>query len=355
MRRGGWFSAKGACTSMTETRMSGTRVARASKDVEELARGFDEAPEVLSQNVPLIPADTIASRALVTVVAIMAFLASLAAGAGLLISDEAAGWRESVSRELTIQIKPRSGRDIEADVAAAAAVARASSGVASARVYDKAESEALLRPWLGQGLDFGDLPIPRLIVIERKPAATIDLGALTAELTRRAPTALLDDHAVWMERLATMADVMVAIVGIIFGLVLAAMILAVSFATRAAMAGAAEIVSVLHFVGAEDSFIAGQFQRHFLRLGLRGGCFGGGAAMVVFAVSSWLLSRRVATPDGDQIQALFGAFALGATGYLAIATLAVGIAALTAIISRLIVLRQLRVAQGFHVGLRPQI
>ena len=47
------------------------------------------------------------------------------------------------------------------------------------------------------------------------------------------------------------------------------------------MAGNKDVVEVLHFVGAHDSFIANEFQRHFLWLGLKGGLIGGGAASFV--------------------------------------------------------------------------
>ena len=79
--------------------------------------------EPLKRNMPLIPSDTIAGRALVTVIAIMTFLASIAAGAGMLVNDASRDWMDIVAREMTIQVKPRAGRDIEADVAAAAEVA----------------------------------------------------------------------------------------------------------------------------------------------------------------------------------------------------------------------------------------
>jgi ATP-binding cassette subfamily F protein uup len=53
-------------------------------------------------------------------------------------------------------------------------------------------------------------------------------------------------------------------------LVLAAAALAVAFATRGAMAGSRDSVEVLHLVGADDDFIAREFQSRFVRLGLRG-------------------------------------------------------------------------------------
>jgi len=302
----------------------------------------DDFAEPLKRNLPLIPGDTIAGRALVTVIAIMTFLAAISAGAGVLVNDAARGWTDTVSREMTIQVMPRPGADIEADLAAAADAARGAPGIALVRVYTKLDSERLLEPWLGTGLDLGELPIPRLIVIERDPAATVDVAKLKSQLAARAPSATLDDHGQWMDRLAAMARSMVFIVAGVFLLVLTAMALAVAFATRGAMAGNSEIVDVLHFVGARDSFIASQFQRHFLRLGLRGGALGGGAAVLAFGASSLLLSWRTKTPSGDQIEALFGAFSLGPLGYCLIGLIALGIAGLTGWVSRSIVFRHLR-------------
>jgi cell division transport system permease protein len=120
------------------------------------------------------------------------------------------------------------------------------------------------------------------------------------------------------------------------------MLLAVAFATRGAMAGNREIIDVLHFVGAEDRFIAREFQRHFLRLGLRGGLIGAGAAALTFFVLGWATPYWTATASGDQIDALFGGFALGLPGYFAIAAICIGIALLTGLISRTIVFRHLR-------------
>jgi len=127
------------------------------------------------------------------------------------------------------------------------------------------------------------LPIPRLILIDLVDPASADLYGLSQRLAAALPNALLDDHSIWAKRLRTMAGTMVAAGGIVLVLVLTAMVLSVVFATRAAMAGNRDVVEVLHFVGAEDSFVAGEFQQHFLILGLKGGIGGGLSAMISFA------------------------------------------------------------------------
>ena len=293
------------------------------------------------RSAPLLPVSSLAGRALVFVIVIMTFLASLAAGAVQMIAETSRDWTSAVSREVTIQVRPRAGRDVEADVRRAADIARNAPGVTEATPLGRAESERLLEPWLGGGLDLGDLPVPRLIVVRTAAAGALDVGRLRTDLGA-VPTASLDDHRVWLERLATMAGTLVALGIVILMLVLTAMALAIAFATRGAMAGNREIIEVLHLVGAEDRFIAGEFRRHFLRLGLRGGAIGGGLAILFFLAAGVMAARWVATPGGEQVEALFGAFSLGWMGYAAIVLIAVIVALITAVVSGATVFRNLR-------------
>ena len=232
---------------------------------------------------PIVPRTTISGRALVAVVAIMTFLASLTTGAVLLVRAATSDWQADVAREVTIQIRPAAGRDIEADVAKAVAVARALPGVAEVRPYSKEESGRLLEPWLGSGLQLDDLPVPRIIVVRIASGAVPDLAQLRKALSEQVPGASLDDHRGFVERMRAMAGAVLALgIGVLL-LVFVATVLSVAFATRAAMATNRPVIEVLHLIGAKDSFIAGHFQRHFLLLGLQGGLIGGGSAIALFA------------------------------------------------------------------------
>lgn len=294
------------------------------------------------REVPLVPPDAIASRALVTVIAIMTFLASLTAGAAILVHGMSRDWRQDVSREMTIQVKPMPGRNLDQDLRRAEELARVTRGVAEVRSFSKAESEKLLEPWLGTGLELGELPVPRMMVLRLSSDAPLDAGKLRADLAGLVPGAILDDHKLWIGRLATMSQTMVLVAAVIFCLVLIAMALAVAFATRGAMAGSREVIIVLHFVGARDSYIARQFQRHFLLLGLRGGVIGGTVAIAAFAIAGILSSQWMGESGGDQLEAMFGTFSLGVTGYAATVLIAGAVAILTGLTSRSVVFRQLQ-------------
>ncbi|MFN5486495.1 MAG: cell division protein FtsX [Bradyrhizobium sp.] len=300
----------------------------------DLGRERPQVPATARNMSPIVPRASISGRALVAVVAIMTFLASLTTGTVLLVSASAAEWQSEVSSEITIQVRPSPGRDLDRDAQAASDAMRAQSGILEVRPFSKEESAKLLEPWLGSGLSIDELPVPRVIVARVQPGTTLDLASLRARVTQVAPTARVDDHRAWIERRRSMTGATVfAGVGILI-LVIVATIISVSFATRGAMAANRPIVEVLHFVGAGDSFIANRFLRHFLRLGLEGGLIGGGAAMLAFGVSESIANWFSGTPVGDQFAALLGTFSLRPSGYLVLALQAVLIAAITAWASR---------------------
>lgn len=279
----------------------------------------------------LVPRNSISGRALVAVVAIMTFLVSLTTGAAILVTKAAGEWQSDISREMTIQIMPAPGRDLDTSVSRAVAITRTISGITEVRPYSKEESMKLLEPWLGSGISLSELPVPRLIVIKIAADATPDLGQLRRVLADQVPGAVVDDHRGWIDRMRAMAGTAVAVGVCILILMFAATILSVAFATRGAMATNKAVIEVLHFVGAKNGFIARHFQHHFLVLGLQGGAIGGGAAIVVFLaatmISHWLVG-------GDQGSPLFGSFSIGLAGYAAVLGQVVLIAVVTAWTSR---------------------
>src|SRR6478672_8731297 len=150
---------------------------------------------------PIVPRASIAGRALVAVVAIMTFLASITTGTVLLVSASAAEWQSDVASEITIQVRPVAGRDLDRDSTAAADATRSQPGILEVRPFTKDESAKLLEPWLGSGLSLEELPVPRVIVARVQPGSTLDLVALRSRVTEVAPTASVDDHRAWIERM----------------------------------------------------------------------------------------------------------------------------------------------------------
>lgn len=290
----------------------------------------------------IVPRDTVTSRALLMVIAIMTFVAALIIGAVGLVRDAATHWRTDMVREVTIQVRPVQGRDIAAEIGKAVEIARRTRGIADARSLTREETSRLLEPWLGVGVDLSALPLPRLIVVRLAESAAPDLDGLRAALKEQIAGASLDDHRTWSARLATISDAIVIAGFTVLALVLLATMLSVSFATRGAVATNRAIVEVLNFVGARDSFVASTFQRHFLAVGLKGGLIGGAAAAFLFAVTGTLPGLLSWIPGADEAALLTGQFALDRQGYLGIAGIVVLVALATALASRITVRWTLR-------------
>jgi len=302
-------------------------------------------PDRRRRTSPIVPRATISGRSLVGVVAIMTFLASLTAGAVMLVRSAANEWQADIAREVTIQIRAPEAGDAETEVAKTVAITRAFPGVAEVKPYSKDETMRLLEPWLGSGLAFEDLPVPRIVVVRIAAGAAADLAQLRALLREQVPGAVLDDHRGFVARMRAMSGA--ALIGGIFVLllVLLATVLSVTFATRAAMATNRPVIEVLHLIGAKDNFIAAHFQKHFLQLGFQGGLIGGGAAIALFACADLASAWFVGTAAGDQFAAMFGTFSIGALGYLAVLAQIGLVAGVTAAASRRTVIRTIETIQ----------
>jgi cell division transport system permease protein len=219
-----------------------------------------------------IPLDRDGSaRFLPWLIALMVYLAALATSGALVLDGALARWDNGLSGTLTVAIPASAADD---GVAAALTVLKATPGVTAAAALDRNATARLVEPWLGAGVSAAELPLPRLIDVRTDVANAIDFGALRARLAAAAPGAVLDDHRLWLGRLRGLVRSVEATALGIVSLIGTAAVLTVVFTTRAGLAMHREVIELLHIMGARDRYIAAQFQREALRLGLTGGLLG---------------------------------------------------------------------------------
>ena len=293
----------------------------------------------------IVPERSVAGRTLVLLIAIMTFLSGVTLGAVVLVQKSAIAWSSDVGREVTIQIRPVEGEVMDSNIRTVITLAEAIPGIGSARALSLEESQKLLEPWLGTGLDLNQLEIPRLVVVELADPKSVDLTLLSQNLAT-VKGATLETHAAWRQQLNTMAGTLVLSGLLVLALIVLATVLAVVFATRGTMSTNREIVDVLHFIGASNTFIAGEFQGRFLSLGFRGGVLGGLGALLFFFLVAGASGSIMPGQASSQLDFFFGRFALGVDGMLGIAAVVPVIAALTAITSRTTVRRFLLQTSG---------
>ena len=288
-----------------------------------------------SASAAIVPAGSVTGNSLTLVISIMCFLACLTAGAVYLINQSASAWMRNISNEATVQVPPKEGVDVEQEITKVALFLAKEPGIAGVRPFTLEQSSALLEPWLGNSEALKLLPIPRLIALELDRQSPPDLQALGQSLAAEFPAVTLDDHRHWRVQIQTVTRSLalggVAIL-ILVGAATTAIIIA---ATRAAMAANREIVEVLHFVGATDKFIAREFERHFLSLGIRAGLVGAALAIAVFVLLPGIM-LLLGGGGGtlSETDRLIGTGSIDIPGYVLLGIVVVVIAALCMLTSR---------------------
>ncbi|MCB2160423.1 MAG: cell division protein FtsX, partial [Rhodobacteraceae bacterium] len=156
-------------------------------------------------------------------------------------------------------------------------------GILSAREMPPEETQALLEPWFGPELPVETLPIPRLVAVTTEPRG-FDADGLRLRLSAEAPGAVLDDHDRWRAPLVDTAIVLRRIAVLSLALIGGATAAMVTLAVQAALAANAQVIRVLHMIGARDVTIARAFVRRFTLRAFVGSLAGTAAATIAVSL-----------------------------------------------------------------------
>ena len=319
-------------------------LARPSLEAESRGSMYAPARPVKKINeqtsAPVVPAGSVTGSSLTLVITIMCFLACLTAGAVYMINQSASAWLKDIASEVTVQVEPQDNGDIEKAIRDVSAFLESQPGIAKVKALSVETSAELLEPWLGKSDGLKALPVPRLIAIEVDRTTPPDLEKVSKALETQFQGASLDDHRRWQQQIRTVTRSF-ALGGIAILLLVAAATTAIIVsATKSSMASNREIVEVLHFVGATDRFIAHEFEKHFLRLGVRAGLVGAAAALIVFGTMPMLLQvLGGGSVTMTELHLMIGSGYLDVAGYVLLGIVVVVVAALCMLMSRLGVYR----------------
>lgn len=220
-------------------------------------------------------------RFLPWIIALMVYLAAIG-GVGLIwLSDTLGKWDASLSSALTLQA-PADTSQPRLEMALGAL--RQTKGVVAARLLQQDETAKLLQPWLGNSANVANLPLPWLIDVQVDPHVPLDETTLRQQLGSIFPGAQLDNNHNWIGSVRQFATRVEGVLTAGLVVVLALIVTIIVFAARIGLAMHHPVIELLHLLGAQDSYIARQFQVHALSLGLRGGIIGGAAAALTVAV-----------------------------------------------------------------------
>lgn len=268
------------------------------------------------------------------VIAIMMLLTALAAASGLGLHQAGLHLRASVAGRMTVQIVEADPAERDRQAAAAMRELNRLAGIRRIERVDQKHLEALLEPWLGDGLSRANVPVPAMIDVDLAPEAQGRIAAIGAALREVAPSARVDDHGRSLAPLGRLVGSLQWLAVALIVLMGAATAFTVVLAARAALDTHHETIGVMHLLGATDGQIARLFQRRIAIDALAGGVIGLCAALGVIV----LLGRRIESLGSD----LVGTVNLPPEQWLLLLILPFAGTALAMATARLTIIRALR-------------
>ena len=230
----------------------------------------DNTPEVY----PLLNTRQDNARTLITVLAIMAFIASLALVFALSANRLKTDWQSDLSRSATIQVMLENSEVRDLKIKSALSILETQLPAASIKELSSDDAKALLRPWLGSVDLPDDLPIPALISVEFPSAADLNIEALQSQLLAEGLIVDIDDHSRWSAQIKRTGRGLLASALAMLGLVFFACAAVSAFATQAALSAQRDVIRVLLQVGASDKFVTKLFIKQAGKRGLISGFIG---------------------------------------------------------------------------------
>ena len=231
---------------------------------------IDNTPEVY----PLLNTRQDNARTLITVLAIMAFIASLALVFALSANRLKTDWQSDLSRSATIQVMLENSEVRDLKIKSALSILETQLPAASIKELSSDDAKALLRPWLGSVDLPDDLPIPALISVEFPSAADLNIEALQSQLLAEGLIVDIDDHSRWSAQIKRTGRGLLASALAMLGLVFFACAAVSAFATQAALSAQRDVIRVLLQVGASDKFVTKLFIKQAGKRGLISGFIG---------------------------------------------------------------------------------
>lgn len=225
-------------------------------------------------------------------IALMVYLAIIAALGAVSMSQWASRWSLDLSQTFTVELPPLAQGAPAEKIEAVLNFLQGQEGIASVDLVDSKQVNALLKPWFGNEFKSQDFPLPILIDGHLKSKTSLDLEQLKNQLQPLYAGALVESNAPWQQTIGTFARSMEWGLFLVLGLILVTVVGAINFITKTGLIIHEEIISILQLVGARDDFVAKQFQRFILNLGVKG-CLYGMTMALLTAVGLYFATQQL--------------------------------------------------------------
>lgn len=231
-------------------------------------------------------------------IGLMSVLGMLALCASFALSAMTQRWADGLENKVTVEVPASdSGGDtiapgiVRSMTDEAAKVLMGHADVSEAKIMEDDEIKELLAPWLGHDMVMDSIPIPGLISVTFEKGKTPDLEDILIQIRDVAPQARIDTHESWLSDVMRFTGALQFAALLLTLIIGATTLVAVAGGVRSKLSENKEELELLHLMGASDSYIARQLQRHTLILSLQGGAAGVVAGGILLFIISMVAGK----------------------------------------------------------------
>ena len=196
------------------------------------------------------------------VLVFLCVLSMALSGAAVKMSDR---WSNQLVQTATIRLAPAETVILDEQTAAIQTFLSFTPGVEGSSVLDRAETEEIMREWVGDEIDLNLIVLPRIIRL-RLSNEPFDAAILVSQLEAAAPGAYFDDHSQWRASLERTITVLRMVSFGMVGLLLFALTVLIWLALKSAIAANTHVIATMRQLGAENRDITLGFVRRYVGL-----------------------------------------------------------------------------------------
>ncbi len=221
------------------------------------------------------------------IMALLVYLLCLVLAGAASISSSLQKWQTGVSHRLTVEIPLQHELDRDRIVPTVVSLLKTLPGVAGAIPLDQSGAMGLWQPWF-KGADRSSNPLPAFVDVDLDPNYKGNINELAGQLYRVAPGVKIETQHRWQETIAVLRASLQGIAYIFAALIALTVVITISLVTQSGLAAHHEAISVLRFIGAQNSYISRKFQSHAMKLSCRGAFIGFLASMPTLIFLNYL-------------------------------------------------------------------
>jgi cell division transport system permease protein len=148
-------------------------------------------------------------------------------------------------------------------------VIRSTNGIKSVNKLQESDILKIIEPWLSGTSIPDDFPFPIIFDVEYDENVRMDLLLLAEKLSKISPGVKIHDHANWYVPIMKISNCLFFFAVLLSAFVFATMCATIIFITKKTLVAHESVEKILQLIGADNFYIASQFNRHYFGIGCR--------------------------------------------------------------------------------------